>query len=205
MGKKINEEYVNEEKPYNKFQWVLIAVIPLFFVILVTLILMTVAGVNVFQYGKEIGSKIPGISTMVQEEEEEKKSVVQDGQKIVDLEAELADANAQMAKLEESIVSKDEEIQSLNIQKQRLEREIEELKLQQEDSQRAFKDIIRTYETMSPKKAAPIIIALKEEEAIKILSKMKADTLSAILEKMEPADAARFTQKLSENSKDDHQ
>ncbi|MGN1385233.1 MAG: MotE family protein [Bacillus sp. (in: firmicutes)] len=201
MGKKIRDaENLNEEKPYNKFQWVLLAIIPLFFVILITLILMTVAGVNVFQYGKDIASKIPGIESMVQEEEQAEKSAVQYGEKIVELEAEIADANAKMAKLETSIVSKDEEIEDLNIEKQRLQLEIEKLKLQQNENRRAFKDIIRTYESMSPKKAAQIITALEEEEAIKVLSNIKADTLSAILEKMEPGDAAKLMQKLSENS-----
>lgn len=205
MEKKISDaENLNEEKPYNKFQWVLLAIIPLFFVILITLILMTVAGVNVFQYGKDIASKIPGIESMVQEEEQAEKAAVQYGEKIVDLEAEIADANAKIAKLETSIVSKDEEIQDLNIEKQRLQLEIEKLKLQQDENRRAFKDIIRTYESMSPKKAAQIITVLEEEEAIKVLSNIKADTLSAILEKMEPASAAKLMQKLSENSTADN-
>ena len=205
MEKKISDaENLNEEKPYNKFQWVLLAIIPLFFVILITLILMTVAGVNVFQYGKDIASKISGIESMVQEEEQAEKAAVQYGEKIVDLEAEIADANAKIAKLETSIVSKDEEIQDLNIEKQRLQLEIEKLKLQQDENRRAFKDIIRTYESMSPKKAAQIITVLEEEEAIKVLSNIKADTLSAILEKMEPASAAKLMQKLSENSTADN-
>ena len=205
MEKKISDaENLNEEKPYNKFQWVLLAIIPLFFVILITLILMTVAGVNVFQYGKDIASKIPGIESMVQEEEQAEKAAVQYGEKIVDLEAEIAEANAKIAKLETSIVSKDEEIQDLNIEKQRLQLEIEKLKLQQDENRRAFKDIIRTYESMSPKKAAQIITVLEEEEAIKVLSNIKADTLSAILEKMEPASAAKLMQKLSENSTADN-
>ena len=78
------------------------------------------------------------------------------------------------------------------------------MKLQQDENRRAFKDIIRTYESMSPKKAAQIITVLEEEEAIKVLSNIKADTLSAILEKMEPASAAKLMQKLSENSTADN-
>lgn len=205
MGKKTNEtENLVEEKPYNKFQWVLIAVVPLLFVILIILILMSVAGVNIFQYGKEVGSEIPGISKMMQDEEAEDISSVQYQQKIVDLEAEIEDVNTQMAELESVLVSKDEEIQSSNIEKQRLQQQIEELKVAQEDNRRAFKDIIRTYESMSPKKAAQIITALEEEEAIKVLSNIKADELSAILEKMVPADAARLMQKLSERSIEDN-
>ena len=80
------------------------------------------------------------------------------------------------------------------------QQEIEDLKLAQENNRHAFKDIIRTYESMSPKRAAQILTAIEEEEAIKVLSKIKADELSAILEKMDPADAARIMQKLGESS-----
>ena len=205
MGKKINEkENLIEDKPYNKVQWVLIAIIPLFFVILITLIVMTVGGVNVFQYGKEIASKVPGISYILQDEEEEDISIAQYQQEIVDLEAEIKDVNAQMAELESSLISKDEEIQSFKIERQILQQEIEDLKLAQENNRRAFKDIIRTYESISPKKAAQIITALEEEEAIKVLSSIKADKLSAIMEKMDPADAARLLRKLSESSINDN-
>jgi len=205
VGKKINEkENLIEDKPYNKVQWVLIAIIPLFFVILITLIVMTVGGVNVFQYGKEIASKVPGISYILQDEEEEDISIAQYQQEIVDLEAEIKDVNAQMAELESSLISKDEEIQSFKIERQILQQEIEDLKLAQENNRRAFKDIIRTYESISPKKAAQIITALEEEEAIKVLSSIKADKLSAIMEKMDPADAARLLRKLSESSINDN-
>lgn len=34
---------------------------------------------------------------------------------------------------------------------------------------------------------------MKDEEAVKILSTVNSDTLAAIMEKMEPKDAARYT------------
>ena len=44
-----------------------------------------------------------------------------------------------------------------------------------------------------PKKAAPIITQMNDNEALKILSSLKPATLAAILEKMNATDAAKYT------------
>jgi flagellar motility protein MotE (MotC chaperone) len=75
-----------------------------------------------------------------------------------------------------------------------------QLKDSQNNSKQAFKDIIRTYETMAPKRAAPIITEMNDEDAVEILSSMKAATLAKVLEQMTTADAARLTKKLTEQS-----
>lgn len=199
MGKIKQKDSEKKEKPYNKLQWFLFAVvIPIFFTIFIVLIIFTVAGVNVFQWTKEVGSKVPIISTLIEDDNSESESKYQ--KRIVELEGGIKDSEAQMAKLESIIESKDKEIQNADLEKQRLEEEINELRAVQGDNKREFKDIIRTYETMAPKKAAPILSAMKDEEAVKILSSVKADTLAQILEKMEPETAARLTQKLTVQS-----
>ena len=201
MGKKLKDiDNQMEEKPYNKFQWFLFAmVIPVFFTVLIALIISTVAGVNVFQWSKEVGSKIPVISSFFKDDNESANKDLQ--ARIIDLEGELKDNEAQVAKLEGIIETRDKEKQKNDIEKQRLEEQIKELQAVQNDDKRTLKDIIRTYETMSPKKAAPILASLKDEEAVKILANVKADTLAAILVKMETADAARLTKKLTVESK----
>ncbi|PLS16678.1 hypothetical protein CVD28_16510 [Bacillus sp. M6-12] len=190
-----------EEKSYNKLQWFLfIVVIPLFFTITITLIVLTVAGVNVFEAGKEYGQKIPFVSSLFKEDEDPVNSTQESEKKIIDLKAEMEDRQAQIEKLEGMIESNDKELERAELEKQRLEEAIAELTAARDENKRAFKDIIKTYETMSPKKSAPIISELKDEEALKILSTVSADTLASILEQMEPADAARLTQKLTVQS-----
>ena len=46
---------------------------------------------------------------------------------------------------------------------------------------------------MSAKSAAPVITEMDDEEAIRILTNLKPDILAAILEKMVPQDAAKYT------------
>jgi flagellar motility protein MotE (MotC chaperone) len=205
MAKAVEEKLIEEEKkPYNKLQWFLfLIVIPLLFTITIALIVLTIAGVNVFELSKEYSSKIPLLSKWTQTEEA--PSINEYQSKVIDLEAEIKDREALVAKLEDIIESRDQEIQNIELEKQRLEDEIKELRAVQEEDKRAFKDIIKTYETISPKKAAPILTSLSDEEAVKILSNIKADTLAKILEQMEPEDAARLTQKLTVESDIDQQ
>lgn len=194
----------NEEKQYNRFQWLLfVVIIPLFFTIAIVLIVLTVAGVNVIDEGKKVAEKIPFVSGIFSKEEKKDKvqPTLEFKKKINDLQAEIEEKQEEAFKLEDIIAGRDQTIERNELEKKQLEKEIEELKAAQDDSKRAFKDIIRTYEMMSAKKSAPIITKLGDDEAVKILSSIKADTLASIMEQMEPEDAARLTNKLTVNSR----
>lgn len=201
MGKnRMEDEVFEEKKPYNIFQWFLIAIIPVFFTIFILLIVLTVAGVNVFQWSKEVGSNIPVVSHLFKEEKE--PSIDEMNGEIVDLKGEIKNREAQIAQLESDLEREAEEKEQLIEEIQALEKEIEALKIapEAEENKQAFKDIIRTYENMSAKKAAAIISALDDVDAVRILSNVKADSLAAILEKMEPENAARLTKQLANAS-----
>ena len=66
-----------------------------------------------------------------------------------------------------------------------------------DDASDSAKDIVKTYETISAKKAAPILSQMSETEALQILTNLKSDRLAEIMEKMEPEDAARYTELLT--------
>ncbi|WP_108669689.1 MotE family protein [Peribacillus acanthi] len=201
MAKQIDGNGLEEKKTYNKFQWFLfIVIIPLLFTVALALIVLTVAGVNVFELTKKYGSHVPFLSS---HEKEDSPSIKEFQSKIVELEAEIIDREELVSKLESIIESRESDIENLEADKQLLEEEIIQLQGAQEDNKKTLKDIIKTYETMSPKKAAPILTALTDEEAVKILSNLKADTLSSILEQMEPEDAARLTQQLTVHSENE--
>ncbi|MEH7122855.1 MotE family protein [Bacillus sp. JJ1532] len=190
---------VLEEKKQSKFQgFIFVVLIPLLFAITVALIVMTILGINVFELSKEYGQKIPFISSALNEEGSQ--SIEDIESKMIELEAEIKDREAKISKLETEIENKDEEISQVQLEKERLEEEILELTAMKDENKRAFKDIIKTYETISAKKAAPILSQMGEEEALQILSSIKADTLAAIMEKMNPEDAARYTELLTANA-----
>lgn len=187
----------NEEKTYNKFQWfVFVVFIPALFTIAIIWIVLSVAGIDVLKVAED---KIPFIAESNKEKEKAQTSGQLEKQ-IGELEAKIEDSEEETAKLEDLIDSRDEAIQRSELEKEQLEKEIEELRIARDEDKLAFQEIIRTYETMSAKKSAPIITELGDDEAVRILSNIKADTLASIMEQMDPEDAARLTKKLTVNS-----
>lgn len=196
MAKEIEEI---EEKKSNKFQmFIFVFLIPFLFLVTVALVVLSFAGVNIFEKSKELGAQIPFVSSLIteegtQSEEEWEKSVIA-------LEGEIKDREAKIEKLESEIEGKDDQLERSNLEKEQLQQQIDELLAIQEENKRAFKDIIKTYETMSAKKAAPIITAMSEQEALKILTTIKSDQLAAIMENMAAEDAAKYTELLTAES-----
>lgn len=198
--RKKSESNELEESKISKFQWFLVILIPLIFAVTVALIVFTVAGVNVVEKAKEMSAKIPFIESD-QKGEENGKSAKNDekvSMKLEKLETEIENKEKEIEKLEGIIDTRDKAIAKAVAEKQQLQTEMNQLKDGQNNSKQAFKDIIRTYETMAPKRAAPIITEMNDEDAVEILSSMKAATLAKVLEQMTTADAARLTKKLTE-------
>ncbi|WP_141992175.1 hypothetical protein [Bacillus sp. B4EP4a] len=191
-----------EESKISKFQWFLVIFIPLIFAVTVALIVFTVAGVNVVEKAKEMSAKIPFIESDQKDEEKGKPAENDEkvSMKLEKLETEIENKEKEIEKLEGIIDTRDKAIAKAEAEKQQLQTEMNQFRDSQNNSKQAFKDIIRTYETMAPKKAAPIIMEMNDEDAVEILSSMKAVTLAKVLEQMNTADAARLTKKLTEQS-----
>lgn len=197
MEEKLQEEV--EEKSFSKLQWFfMVVVIPSIFALAVALIVATVAGVNIVDKAKEFSEKIPILSSS--EGEEGKKAEEAASQQLSKLRAELKEKEASITDLQAKIDTKDEEIKKLELERKQLEKEIDSLTAVQTENQSEFKDIVKTYETMSAKKAAPIITQMNDKEALEILTQLKSDTLAAIMEQMNAAEAAKYTSLLTKNS-----
>lgn len=190
------ETQEQEQKTFNKFQWfVFTGLIPTLFAILIVLIVLSFAGINVFEKAKEYGQKVPYVSNLIKEDET--KSVEEWEAGLIELEGQIKDKEAQIEQLRTEIDGKDKEVERGKLEIEQLQSQIDELLAIQEENKRAFKDIIKTYETMSAKKVAPIISQMNDEEALKILTNIKADTLAAIMENLGPEEAAKYTEMLT--------
>jgi flagellar protein FlbB len=188
-------EQVHMEQPEKKsgfFQKLFYYfLIPVVFCIAVLLVITLLSEKNVFEYIEEL----PFFSS--NDDQQLLDSSGETKQKIVSLQAELQEKEAEIAKVQSQFDSATVENHQLQVEIERLQYEIEKLKISQEESTKEFKDILSTFEKMSAKKAAPIIVQMNETEAVRILSNMKPDTLTAIFEKMSPQDAAKYTQLLT--------
>lgn len=176
----------------SRFQWFIFAfLIPILFVITVALLVFTLSGNNIFETARVYSQKVPFLASVFDDKKSHSLEVMEE--ELIGLQAEVKDREARISQLESQLDSKDLELERAGLEKQRLEEEINELTAIKEENKRAFKDIVKTYENISAKKAAPILTEMKDEEAVKILSNVNSDTLAAIMEKMNPEDAARYT------------
>ncbi|VEF48401.1 MgtE intracellular region [Bacillus freudenreichii] len=192
------KEY-KKSSPFQKlFSWV---VIPLLILLFLTLLAATVMGVNVYEKAREIGGNIPMVSSILGNKET--VNIKDHNEAIVKLEAQIEEKNAKINRLERKVEEKESEIDLLNQDKKRLETTIEEKNQVDNDGKREIKDIVAVYETMMPKRAASIIIEMKENEAVNILSKLGSEPLARILEKMPPDKAATYTQMLAVNTSEE--
>jgi len=194
VAKKIEKEIETAEetkaKPFQKF--LLLVLIPLLIVITLGLIIATATGVNVFEKAKSYTAKIPIVGGLAQKENA--ASIKNIEKNVSDLQNQLNDRNAEITQLQEKLDSKDIELQKAKLDNGQLQQDIKDLNAAQKESKRALKDIVSTYETMSPKKSAPIIAKMTDTEALKILSSVKPEALAAIMENMDSTQAARFTE-----------
>ena len=173
------------------FFWFLI---PLMFALAVFLIIATFTNTNVFEMVDGVKEKVPFFSS----EDEAVENTALNEEKVVTLEAEIQEKEAEIAQLQKEIDAAAETNGQLEAEQARLLQEIELLKSAQEETQLEFEEILKTFESMSAKTAAPILTEMDDTKALRIMSSMKSDTLAAIFGKMNPADAARYTELLSE-------
>lgn len=159
--------------------------------IAIGLLILTVSGYNIFDVAKKYGQNVPVLSTLFEEDQTEMMQTMEN--RLIELEAEVNDREARIEQLQNQVESKDNELNKANQENTRLENRVDELVLMKEENKRAFSDIIKTYEEMAAKKAAPILSNMNEEEAVRILAEVKPEVLADILAKMEPTKAASFT------------
>ena len=191
---KIKEVELEEKKPGFFQKLFFYFLIPITFTVAVVLIITYFTNTNVFQIADSVKDKIPFLSS----EGETVENTSLNEEKVVSLQAEIQEKEAEITQLQTEIESATSSNEELLLEQERLLNEIEQLKRAQEETQLEFNEILKTYETMSAKKAAAILTEMSESEALRIMSSMKSNTLTAIFEKMEPADAARYTELLAE-------
>jgi flagellar motility protein MotE (MotC chaperone) len=194
MGKTAEKD--KNEKSTSRFQWVLFAgIIPLLFAVVIALVVMTVAGVNVFEKAKEAGASIPVLSSVIPTDAKEEAAKLEE--RVLSLQSEIEEKDSEISSLQGKIDSQEKEKERLVAEQEQMHAQIEEMEQIQQDNKRAFKEMISTFESMSAKSAAPVLLNMENDEAVKILSNIKPDTLAKILEKMPPPDAAKYTELLS--------
>ncbi|MDF2945979.1 MAG: hypothetical protein K0S51_658 [Bacillales bacterium] len=189
------------EKEYGAFQWfVFVILIPLMFAVTISLVILIVAGVNVFDTAKDFGKKIPYVSTLLKDETKPEDQIQLLEDNVVDLQATNEENQKTIESLNNKVRKRDDQITQLNEEISELKRKLMDNNVEAEKANVKLNEIAKMYEGMSAKKAAEIIPQLSDDEAIMILSRISNSSVSAILEKMDAKAAAKYTGLLSKQN-----
>ncbi|MFD2171356.1 MotE family protein [Tumebacillus lipolyticus] len=179
------------EHRYSKVEWLFyIIILPLLLTALLSGIILQFLGVDVTGKIASAAREIPVISSLLPAEEGE-----------ADPQEQEATANkAKIQELQDQITALENEKQQADSDMKKKDGEIAALKKQIAELDKkgsvGQKDPLQTqadvYANMSPAKAALVLSQLSVTEAKQFLSKMSSKAQAAILEKMEPAIAAKM-------------
>lgn len=184
-----SENIKKQRKEGGKLQWFLfVIVIPSIFAITLALIVLTVAGYNVFQISANIGNQIPIVSNFIGNDKEKLEL------ERTNLLATIDDQEQQISNLQQELEAKDEEINRLNEQVQQLQQQLDEESQNQKQREELLSNVSESFTQIEAGQAAQIIQNLTDESALLILEKLPADQRGAVLAAMNPEKAAQLTQ-----------
>lgn len=110
----------------------------------------------------------------------------------------LVDRERQLDLQEQLLASTEKRINDKITQLEVLEVRIKEhLRLFEEAEEKQLDSIVRVYETMKPKEAAPRFEALALQTQVDLVTRMKASKVAALMEKMTPQKASILTTELA--------
>lgn len=184
----------------------MLVLIPLLFAAAVLLIVAKITGVNISDKTKELAENLPFISETKVENGKQGETEKNDEtgpnlvieERVVTLQKEIKEAEAEVLQLQQQLDTSAVEQEMLLIEQEKLINEIKTLENGTDSTKQKLTEIISTFEKMSAKSAAPVIINMSDTEAVQILTNLKPDSLASIFEKMPPEEAARYTTLLTE-------
>ncbi|TFE03496.1 MotE family protein [Jeotgalibacillus sp. R-1-5s-1] len=188
----IKEEAEETRSPGKLQVFFLLIFVPILFLTFAALIVLTILDINVFEKIEEAGIDIP--FTGESEDPAEITGPENQAQQIVSLEAQLEEKDVELARFEQEIISLEDENDLLIEEQERLLAEIESMESAGESARKEFSEVVAVYDEMDGKEAAPVIMNLNDENAIRILSGLSSEKLAEIFAEMPSEEAARYTE-----------
>ncbi|MBP1949126.1 MotE family protein [Virgibacillus litoralis] len=192
---KDNKKQQNKTNPILWFFFAII--IPFIVAVTLTIIIFTVAGVDVIGWAKSTGNSIPVVSSMIttdkekneqREEQKTKNIIATKDEKISQLNQKVSNLESTVGQLEQEIIKL--ENSNSNENKSQSETSDDEA----ESGKDSIKAISSSFKEMDSEQAALIIESMEQDLAVGILKKLPNDVRGRIFEEMEPDLAAELTQ-----------
>jgi Uncharacterized conserved protein len=195
-----------EKQGYGFFERLMIIFVPVLFVIVLLLVLMTLFDVDFRNKALELGNSVPVLKNVLPEPKVAGNSMDDDQirsikmtEKIEELEAELTALKSELAEANAGKQNLESEVKDLQDENARLKRLSEEEQLEDEQYTAKIGELAGMFARMSPGKAAPIVQNMEPEEIVLLFSAMSPDDRVRIMEKMNPQIAAEAAMKLKDN------
>ncbi|WP_349410499.1 MotE family protein [Pseudalkalibacillus sp. SCS-8] len=184
------------EKKTNKALWfLLVIVIPLLFAASLSVIILSLMGVNLIEKGKGYVAAVPVVANLVETADVKERS---NKEMVAALESQLETLQAEADKAEKELLQKEEIINQQKSDIAGLKKQLQQKEDKDEQQKQAMDDVAEIYGTMPPGNAAKIFESMKKEEAALIMTRLDADAQANILAEMDPAVAANITKLLTE-------
>ena len=179
-------------KKTNKLQWFFfVIVVPIIFAITLLLVILTIVGVNPFQAIQDYGSKVPIVSSFIDNADEKKLE-----HEVSQLQATIKNNEAIIMDLENEVNMKEKEIEDLKAQISQLEEQLLKRNKTMETYDETVKSITQSFSNMEPVNAANILVEMDENIALDVLNSLSSEARGNILAAMDAKDAAKFTDSL---------
>jgi flagellar motility protein MotE (MotC chaperone) len=125
--------------------------------------------------------------------EADKTALVEKDKQIAELTAKLKESTDDAKQFQNSYLLKDQELVDLKAKMNKLEQDYQKLEQDDGSYEKSVSETSKIYAAMSPSKAAPILEKLTLSEQLLILSGMKLDNQTKILQKMSTEAAANVS------------
>ncbi|WP_284139952.1 MULTISPECIES: hypothetical protein [unclassified Virgibacillus] len=188
----VKQKKENKNK-MNPILWFIFAiVIPVVIALILAAVIFSIAGVNVVDWAKNTGNKIPVLSSVITTDEEKvKQDKEQETKRVIEgKDAQIEDLNEEVASLEGTIEQLKQEIAKLE------KKNANASKDEAGSEQNNIKAIARSFQDMDDVKAANIVTKMEKETAIILMNELSNEVRGKILGAMDPEIAADLTQRL---------
>ncbi|HLR16128.1 MAG TPA: hypothetical protein VK144_09895 [Bacillota bacterium] len=195
MSKSGSTNQQTEKKP-NPIVWFFFAIlIPVIVAIIITVVILSIAGVDVGAWAKETGSNIPVVSNFVKTDEEialedtrEQHNKAMEGKE------------QEISELQNIVDEQTNTIETLTQEALKLEQQIkssEHLDFEEDidvDRDETIKEMASSYRKMNAKQAAKIIEKMERSIALDLLHELSNDVRGKIIEEMSEEKAIEITE-----------
>jgi len=196
---------VEAEKTYSGLERFMFFLTPILFTLVLVGVLLTLFNPDLRNRMLETANKVPVLERIVPDAPAGKDTLNENairernqGEKIAELESQLAEKEAELAELAGIRAELEQTVAQLEARIEEMTQASAERQLSDEEYQARISELAAMFGQISPSKAAPILESMAMEEMVLIMDAMRPEIRVSVMEKMTPKVAAEATVRLKD-------